>query len=42
MLTTSTSVKQAITVVEVDPARCAPDDVVGAIRETGYVARPIS
>lgn len=42
VLTTSTSVKQAITVVEVDPTRCAPDDVVGAIREAGYRARPIS
>lgn len=38
---TSTSMKRARTVVEVDPASCAPDDVVAAIAEVGYQARKV-
>jgi copper chaperone CopZ len=36
-----TDVGQARTTVYVDPARCAVDDVIGAIAEAGYTAQEV-
>jgi copper chaperone CopZ len=36
---TTTSVRAGRSTVEVDPTRCAPDDIVEAIAAAGYTAR---
>ncbi|MGQ0483709.1 MAG: heavy-metal-associated domain-containing protein [Pseudonocardia sp.] len=39
IVTARTSVKQARSEVELDPARCSATDIVAAIGELGYIAR---
>ncbi len=39
VLSSATNHRSGKTTVEVDPARCRPDDVVEAITAAGYLAR---